>query len=206
MKLHRVLGQSGPETSFVLQGGGEDPWPEGHCQAQMDASLRGDAPEWIQLRQVLQNLEGKDIATLVGTVREGGPVVVKVQTAPAAAHEMAIQARLRDTSGFIRYLCHFTCQDARSAKEYLRAYGSRLTGPQQRLCGDRAGRPCRGSSTRSVRCRGLIWEECARQRLLGALDARQRRAASELARRGATRCASMHLRPRHHVLLREEGA
>ena len=109
----RRIGKGGVATSFIvkksvlkrlLRGGSLE------CQKNIDAD-----PGWLQLSQVLQNIPGKGIATMLGKIPEQ-QVVVKAQLRAEAQSEFDIQDRLKDYAGFVKYLCIFECD---GDKEYI---------------------------------------------------------------------------------------
>lgn len=114
------VGKRGAETSFRLT----------HCQQRIDQEADGHGPSWLQLRRVLQNIPGKGIATLLGYLKEGTDVLVKVQLYPAARREYDIQQRLQHLPGVIQYHCFVACG---GDKRYIQEYGPPLK-PYQHVC------------------------------------------------------------------------
>lgn len=114
-----LYGKAGVETTFVLR--------HQTCQEKIDANINSRKDEWLQLTHILQNIQGKGIATVL---EKHKAVVLKVQLAEKAKQEYEIQNKLKDLPGFIRFDCIFTCKgDA----EYIKNYGMSGT-PKQRLC------------------------------------------------------------------------
>jgi serine/threonine protein kinase len=115
------IGKRGAYTSWVVQ--------KAHLQRIL--SSKGGAgeifqenidedPDWLQLVQVLQNIRGKGIATMLGKI-DGNQVVVKAQLARDAQSEYQIQEKLRGMQGFIQYECMFTCA---GKKDYIEQFGT----------------------------------------------------------------------------------
>lgn len=115
-----VLGQSGVNTTL-------------HCQNEIDQDINTQSDQFLQLKQVLQNIKGKDIATLLAKLKGTTDVVLKVQFTAAANKEYQTQEQLSVSGceGFIKYTCLFSCQ---GSKEYIQQFGTRLTKPSQLLC------------------------------------------------------------------------
>lgn len=109
-----LLGKAGAFTTFAVKktalqrmvGGGA--WDR--CQADADADLDSPTPAWLQLQNVLQNIPGKGIATILGKIRSER-VVIKIQLSKDAEHEIDVQERLKRVPGFVEYLCTFACAD-----------------------------------------------------------------------------------------------
>jgi serine/threonine protein kinase len=99
------------------------------CQENVDAEIDG-GPAWLQLSQVLQNLTGKGIATMLGRV-SSLRVVIKVQEASAARREMKVQEQLRGLDGFVRFHCMFHCA---GDKQYIESYGTAAELRRNRVC------------------------------------------------------------------------
>jgi serine/threonine protein kinase len=119
------IGKRGAYTSWVVQkgdlqrilsrgGAGKS------CQESIDDDIDKGSADWLQLVQVLQNIRGKGIATMIGKI-DGNQVVVKAQLARDAQSEYQIQEQLRRMQGFIRYECMFTCA---GKKDYIEQFGT----------------------------------------------------------------------------------
>lgn len=78
-------------------------------QNMFDDSIRGGR-EWIHLQKVLQNIPGRDIATLIAAV-EGEQIVLKLQPALQAQKERDVCRRLEQggVTGFIHFACMLRC-------------------------------------------------------------------------------------------------
>ena len=138
------IGKSGMNTSFIVKtrilkklvrGGG--------CQEknndEIDSFNTSENKQWLKLSQIIQNVIGKGIATLIGKI-EGRTSIVKVQLHNEAAAEYEIQEHLKDINGFIKYTCYFTCS---GDKKYIETFaiGTDLS-KKSRLClakGDNMG-------------------------------------------------------------------
>lgn len=124
------IGRSGAITSFVLKksllkkiiGGNY-----ADCQQSINTEIETGKP-WIQLNKVLQNLQGKGIATMIGKINSDN-VVVKVQTAKDAEAEYNVQSKLRNINGFVKYNCTFQCD---GDKQYVEQFTNVLE--TTRLC------------------------------------------------------------------------
>jgi len=76
---------------------------------------------WVQLNRILQNIPGKGIATMLGTI-DTKDVLVKVQLADEARAEYDIQERIKAARlrGFVHYTCMFMCD---GDKDYITRFG-----------------------------------------------------------------------------------
>ena len=137
IEIHHVqiimkrIGKYGARTSFVvdkpslkraLRGmrGGAGGGGIGNCQELINNDLEQGKNEWLQLLAVLQNIEGKGIATMLGKI-ETRKVVIKVQLAEQAQREYAVHEKLHDCKGIIPYSCMFTCD---GDKDYIESFGT----------------------------------------------------------------------------------
>jgi tRNA A-37 threonylcarbamoyl transferase component Bud32 len=99
------------------------------CQSKFDSQA-----EFVILSKVLQNIENKNIATLVGKV-EGSDVVLKVQQIKAAQKEYSIQQKLSELDYIIKYECMFACNSVDNPS-YVKDFG--LSEPlTTKICKDR---------------------------------------------------------------------
>jgi serine/threonine protein kinase len=89
------------DMSFVL---------EYSCQDKMNEEIENKKDDWLRLGNVLQNVKGKNISTMTGLLEKKRNIVVKVQSFSESKKEYDIQEQLKDQSGFIRFLCFFTCK------------------------------------------------------------------------------------------------
>jgi serine/threonine protein kinase len=91
-----------------------------NCQKQFDSNFDSNA-EFVILSKVLQNIENKNIATLIGKVK-GEDVVLKVQKIEAAKKEYEIQQQLKNLDYIIKYECMFTC-NSKDDPSYVKEFG-----------------------------------------------------------------------------------
>ncbi len=86
--------------------------PDSSFQDLFDASIRGGR-EWIHLQKVLQNIPGRDIATLLAAV-DGQQIVLKLQPVLQAQKERDVCKRLEQEGikGFIHIACMLHCGPA----------------------------------------------------------------------------------------------
>lgn len=99
------------------------------CQENIDSEIDGGA-SWLQLSRVLQNLQGKGIATMLGRI-DSERVVVKAQSKEAAVRETFVQSQLANIDGFVRFHCMFECA---GDKDYISSYGTVDELRRQRVC------------------------------------------------------------------------
>lgn len=107
----RTIGKQGIFASWVVKRSDLARWLGGNwesCQTTIHTDIESESPSWLILRHVLQNIPGKGIASILGTI-QGDQVVVKAQLAGAARREYEFQQRLAGFPGFMRYHCMFTC-------------------------------------------------------------------------------------------------
>ncbi len=89
-----------------------------NCQQNMDEQI-DKYTKWIDLVKVLQNLDGKGIATMIAKIKTSY-VVVKVNLKINSDKEYIISQRLENINGFLKYHCIFYCH---GSKEYIEKYG-----------------------------------------------------------------------------------
>jgi len=130
----RQIGKGGMYTSFVLKksllkklakGGANE------CQDNINSEIDNkdkNTPPWLQIKSVLQNIKGKGIATVLGSI-DTKDVVIKAQSKYEADKEFNTQQKLKDMSGFIQYTCLFTCEGNKSYIENFAFHGDNT-----RLC------------------------------------------------------------------------
>jgi serine/threonine protein kinase len=123
MNTVKNIGKSGLYTSFIikkkllksfLKNGG---MKRNDCQEKIDSEINSDI-RWIQVKKILQNIDGKDIATILANI-ETEDVVLKIQSYEMAKREYEIQEKLKELSGFIHFDCFFTCE---IDKEYIKNF------------------------------------------------------------------------------------
>lgn len=124
MKIKQI-GESVPpsNTSYIIT----------DCQTKLDKQM-DKKDDWIQLQRVFQNLKGKNIATIQGTLEKTKDVVVKIQPFSESMREYQFQEILKIERGFVDFHCIVSCG---SPKEYIESYGNSGQ-PKQQLC-DRKG-------------------------------------------------------------------
>lgn len=124
------LGKIGINTTFVvkksnlkkiLKGGSID-----NCQNEIDKQIddsKSNQQQWITLGKIIQNIPGKGIASIIGTIKNTSSVVVKVQLRDAAEKEYNFinNEKLKDLNGFIKYECYFECD---GTKDYIESYST----------------------------------------------------------------------------------
>lgn len=122
----QAIGKAGVCTSWIVKktlvkkligGKLED------CQTHIDNN-----PKWLQLKEVLQNIRGKGIATMIAKI-SSQDVVIKVQLSSDAKKEYDFQEKLFNDNGFIRYDCYFTCD---GNKEYIESFST--MNEQTKIC------------------------------------------------------------------------
>lgn len=125
------IGQGGIETSFVARKSTLRAFVGGDktCQESIDDEI-DNKTHWLQLKQMLQNISGKGIATIVAALKgKDADVIVKIQTAENARHEFEFQTALTGLKGFIQFDCLFMCGGDR---EYIERFG--YFNDKSRLC------------------------------------------------------------------------
>lgn len=103
------IGKTGALKTFTLD----------YCQHKMDNDIDNNENTFIQLAKVLQNVRGKNIATLEGILEGNESIAIKVQYSAEAKKEYEFTNLLKDHDGFIQYKCYFTCN---ANKEYFERY------------------------------------------------------------------------------------
>jgi serine/threonine protein kinase len=85
------------ETSFVFE----------KCQEKIDNEI-DNKYNWIYLKNILQNIAGKDIITILAEIEKKN-IVLKIQNFDKGKHEFDIQENLKNCKGFVQFCCHFNC-------------------------------------------------------------------------------------------------
>lgn len=127
----RGIGKAGAFTSWIVKKSALRKMVGGtvsDCQINIDTDIDNGKATWLQLQKVIQNIPGKGIATILGTI-QGTDVVVKAQETDEANKEYAMQAKLADLPGFVQYHCLFTCD---GAKDYIQSFAT--VNEQKMLC------------------------------------------------------------------------
>lgn len=129
--VFKNVGQGGLQTSFLIKrtllkrmlGGGAS------CQEDLNIEI-GSTKQWLQLKTVIQNIQGKGIATMLGKIKSND-VIVKVQLFASAINEYEIQQKLKtnNVKGFIDFQCFATCQGDR---KYIESFA--YLNDSSRLC------------------------------------------------------------------------
>jgi RIO-like serine/threonine protein kinase len=96
------------------------------CQSSLNSSIEQTKNDWIELQKVFQNLQGKNIATILGVLENNKNVVVKIQPIDESRKEYEIHNILKKERGFIVFHCFVTCG---SPIEYINLYK-----PKQKIC------------------------------------------------------------------------
>ncbi len=78
------------------------------CQDKIDHNIYSNRA-WIRLERILQSSQG--IAVIKGILDQGRDIVLKVNSISQTIKEYNIARRLKDTPGFIHYLCYFVCNE-----------------------------------------------------------------------------------------------
>jgi len=127
----RSIGKAGAFTSWIVKKSALRKMTGGtmrDCQTNIESDIDNGKATWLQLQKVIQNIPGKGIATILGTI-QGTDVVVKAQETGEANKEYAMQAKLADLPGFVQYHCLFTCH---VAKDYIQSFAT--VNEQKMLC------------------------------------------------------------------------
>ena len=106
------------------------------CQKESDDAI-DDGQEFVVLRDILQNIQGKGIATAIGNVK-GREVVIKVQSAAAAHKENMVGEKLKASQwshGFASFACMFVCNS--KATNVTRFGVPQSTNPSAKVCIDK---------------------------------------------------------------------
>lgn len=126
------IGQGGLHTSFIVKTKTLKSMVAGaSCQENLNAEI--DNPKdraWLQLNKTIQNIKGKGIATMVGTI-EAKEVIVKIQNSANALQEYDIQQKLKEAEvdGFISFQCFAKCT---GDKDYIESFA--FLNDYTRLC------------------------------------------------------------------------
>lgn len=95
------------------------------CQQEINDQIEGQHA-WLALKSLLQNIPGKNIATMIASINSKD-VVVKVQSTENTAREFTLSETLTGYNygvargaQFIKYTCMFTCG---GNEDYIEAFG-----------------------------------------------------------------------------------
>jgi serine/threonine protein kinase len=134
-KQFKQIGKGGLFTSFlvtkpllkqIFKGGTRQ-----NCQQKInDEILDPQNKQWLQISSVIQNIQGKGIATILGKIASDS-VVIKAQSFQTAQHELLMQQTLKNANlpGIVDYECSFSCAGDRDYVESFAYYGE-----STRLC------------------------------------------------------------------------
>ena len=99
------------------KGGGNLDLDETKCQYGIDNEIN-TREKWLILEKLLQNIDGKDIATILGKINTT-KIIIKVQSIENTNKEYNISEKLSKYPGFAEYYCKFNCGDT---KEYIKTF------------------------------------------------------------------------------------